>query len=154
MEKIARTPIGEVKAREPVRVHHKRPLIDAVTLLRERRRGAVIIEDDAGRLLGIFTERDLLTRVDHDDHDWHNLPVEDHMTRAPKTVQATGTIADAVSIMNDGNFRHLPIVDTDGRAVGIISVRDIVKHIAEHYPKEFLNLPSDPQHEARARWGG
>src|SRR5262245_16201157 len=129
MEKIARTPIGEVKAREPVRVHFRRPLIDAVTLLRERRRGAVIIEDDGGRLLGIFTERDLVTRVDHTDHDWHTLPVEDHMTKAPRTLLATGTVADAIRIMNEGSFRHLPIVDGDGRAVGILSVRDIVKHI-------------------------
>ena len=41
-----------------------------------------------------------------------------------------------------------------GGPVGILSVRDIVRHIAEHYPKEFLNLPPDPQKEARARWGG
>ncbi|HTM22160.1 MAG TPA: CBS domain-containing protein [Kofleriaceae bacterium] len=154
MEKIARTPISEVKARTPVRVHRSRPLIDAVTLLRERRRGAVIVEDDDGRLVGIFTERDLLTRVRHENHDWHTQSLEDHMTRNPRTLPPTDTIADAVRVLDEGSFRHLPIVDADGRAVGILSVRDIVRHIAEHYPKEFLNLPPDPQKEARARWGG
>lgn len=154
MENIARTPIGEVKARAPVRVHLRAPLIDGVTLLRERRRGAVIIEDDDGRIVGIFTERDLITRVDHDDHRWHTRPVEDHMTRAPQTIPQTGTVADAVRLMRSGTFRHLPIIDGDGRVVGILSIRDILAHIAEHYPKEFLNLPPDPEHEAHSRWGG
>ena len=154
MEKIARTPIRDIKARAPVRVHLRAPLIDAVTLLRERRRGAVIVEDDGGRIAGIFTERDLITRIDHADHRWHTRPVEDHMTRTPYTLPQTGTVADAVRLMNSGTFRHLPIVDDDRRVVGILSIRDILAHIAEHYPKEFLNLPPDPEHEASSRWGG
>ena len=154
MGKIAATPISEVKCRAPVRVHLRAPLIDAVTLLRERRRGAVIIEDDDGRLAGIFTERDLITRVDHGDHGWHILPVEQHMTRQPRTIGKNGRVADAIRLMNEGPFRHLPVVDDDGRVVGILSIRDIIRHIAEHYPKEFLNLPPDPSHEAHHRWGG
>lgn len=154
MKNIAWTPIADIKARAPVRVHLRAPLIDAVTLLRERRRGAVVVEDDDGRMAGIFTERDLITRIDHQDHRWHTLPVQDHMTRDPRAIPQSGTVADAVRLMREGTFRHLPIIDDDRRVVGILSIRDILAHIAEHYPKEFLNLPPDSDHEANQRWGG
>lgn len=151
---LATTPLREVKLREAVRMPPNAPLLDAVTMLRERKRGAVIVQDDNGTLLGIFTEHDLIERVDHGSHDWHKLEVAQCMTTAPSTVHADASIADAIHLMQNGGFRNLPIVDADGHATGIVTIRDILRHIAEQFPKEFLNLPPDPGREANRRWGG
>jgi len=154
MDKIAKTPILEVKTRAPVRVGLQAPLIEAVTLLREQRRGAVVVEDDSGLLAGIFTERDLITRVDHADHGWHARPVEQHMTRDPRTLDEAATVADAIRLMQAGTFRHLPVVAAERRVIAVVSIRDIIALIAEHFPRELLNLPPDPAREASRRWGG
>jgi len=151
---LATTPLREVRLREAVRMPPDAPLLDAVTMLRERKRGAVIVQDDKGTLLGIFTEHDLIERVDHQSHDWHRLAVADCMTTSPSTAGPDASIADAIHLMQKGGFRNLPIVDHDGHATGIVTVRDILRHIAEQFPKEFLNLPPDPGREANSRWGG
>jgi len=151
---LAQTSVIEVERRDPVRVKIDTKLIDVVTLVREHRRGAVVIEDDGGRLAGIFTERDLVLRVGHESQDWHDDPVGPLMTKDPRKLTAKSTIAEALSLMQQHTFRNLPIVDDDNRAIGIISIRDILTHIAEHFPEEFINLPPSSKHEASGRWGG
>ena len=155
LEEIAATPLGDLSMREPVRVQGDATLIDVVTAMRERRRGAAIVEDGDGRLVGIFTERDLMLRVDHGTTDWHKAPVRDVMTEKPASMSATETLANALNRMKAGSFRHMPVIDDKGVAIGIASVRDILRHIVEHFPEEFINLPPDPEHEApRKPWGG
>jgi CBS domain-containing protein len=154
LEHIAATPISDLSLRDPVRAKPDSTLFQIVTDLREHRRGAAIVEDQGGRLLGIFTERDLMLRVDHTKHDWHELPVSAFMSRAIITVATTESLAAAIERMNDGGFRHLPVVDESGRTIGILSIRDILAHITEYFPEEFINLPPDPGHEASGRWGG
>lgn len=151
---IANTKISALGLREAVRLPETAPLVAAVTMLRERKRGAVIVESAEGLLRGVFTERDLVTRVDHTSLDWHGRTVGECMTREPRRIGQNATIGDAIRQMKKGSFRNLPIVDAAGRATGIVTVRDILRHIAEYYPKEFLNLPPDPEHEATAPWGG
>lgn len=151
---LAQTSIIEVERREPVRVQADAKLIDVVTLIREHRRGAVVIENTDGKLVGIFTESDLVQRVAHDTQKWQDGPVGEIMTRDPKCLRASSTIAEALSLMQQHTFRNLPIIDDDDRVVGIISIRDILAHIAEHFPEEFINLPPSSKHEASGRWGG
>ena len=154
LKEIASTPVNEVNIREPVRVAPSTSLLDVVTRMREKRRGSAIIED-GGRVVGIFTERDLMLRVDHTSgQGWHQKPVSEVMTRDVVMISSRDSIAAAVQKMKAGDFRHLPVDQGPGKAVGLISIRDILAYIAEHYPAEFLNLPPDPEHEARRRWGG
>lgn len=154
LKEIAATPVTEIDIREPVRVAPETPLIEVVTRLREKRRGAAIVED-GGKVVGIFTERDLMLRVDHTaGAGWHSQPVRDYMTKNVIMVSTRDSIAAAVQKMKSGEFRHLPIDLGPGKEVGLVSIRDILAYIAEHYPAEFLNLPPDPEHEARRRWGG
>lgn len=154
LEEIAATPIGDLSSREPVRVKDDATLIDVVTAMRERRRGAAIVEDGEGRLVGIFTERDLMLRVDHETTDWHQSAVSSLMTENPESVSSKETLANALNRMKAGSFRHVPVIDDQGAAISLVSVRDILGHIVEHFPEEFINLPPDPDHEARNRWGG
>ena len=154
LQEIADTPVSDLSLREPVRVGPETPLFEVVAKLREQRRGAAIVEDGNGQLIGIFTERDLMARVDHDNHGWHERPVSEVMTAGPSTVSPDQSLAGALERMGAGSFRHLPIVDGDGRASALVSIRDILGHVVEHYPEEFLNLPPDPEHEMSGRWGG
>jgi CBS domain-containing protein len=154
LKEIAATPVTEIDIREPVRVTPETALLDVVTRLREKRRGAAIVEE-GGKVVGIFTERDLMLRVDHTKgQGWHKQPVRDYMTKNVVMVSGRDSIATAVQKMKSGEFRHLPVDLGSGKPVGLVSIRDILAYIAEHYPAEFLNLPPDPEHEARRRWGG
>lgn len=76
-----------------------------------------------GKLIGIFTERDVLTRVLARDLDPATTPIGDVMTAHPQTVTADRHLGYALHLMHDGGFRHMPVVD-DGRPIGMISVRD------------------------------
>lgn len=153
-DKIAETPISEIKSRDPVRVKTKSPLLSVVMAMRDGNRGAAIIEDSAGNLLGIFTERHLITKLDHSSQLWHDISVDEVMDSNPKTIEASHYIREALSIMSGDRIRQLPILDPDEHVLGIVSIRDILSHIADHYPSEFLNLPPDPDHEATDLHGG
>jgi CBS domain-containing protein len=56
--------------------------------------------------------------------------------------------------MDQGSYRHLPLVDDSGRVEGIISIQDIIQYLAEGFPTEVLNLPPDPQAKSRSLDGG
>jgi CBS domain-containing protein len=114
----------------------------------------VLVEDASGALRGVFTERDLMTRVDHRGHDWHGRTIGECMTAGPRCLDLDASLEDAIVLMQQGAFRNLPLVDASGRATGVLTVRDILRYIAENFPQEFVNLPPDPRHEATSRWGG
>jgi CBS domain-containing protein len=90
--------------------------------------GALLIVDATGKLLGIFSERDLLTRVAGTDPASNSQPVSAYMTANPETIQAHDTLAFALHKMDGGGYRHLPVVK-DGQPLGMISVRDMLRHI-------------------------
>ncbi len=94
----------------------------AARALRERHVGAVLVTTD-GRLAGIFTERDVVNRVVADGRDPDQTTLAEVMTADPDTMAPDATAIDALRRMQDGGYRHLPIVDR-GRVVGIVSRRD------------------------------
>lgn len=153
LAEIAATRIGTIVRRHPVRVTPTTTLGEVVAALREKGRGAVLVEEQ-GRITGIFSERDLMLRVDHGDPAWTARPVSEVMTRAPRTIGENEPIEAALNIMLTGGHRHLPIVDGAGALLGIVSVRDILIHIVGFFPADFINLPPDPEREASGLWGG
>jgi CBS domain-containing protein len=86
--------------------------------------GSVLIIEVGGPLLGIVTERDLMTRVLAKALDPSSTPVAQVMTRNPRCVPPQMKVADAVLIMIERGFRHLPIVDQNEKILGVFSVRD------------------------------
>jgi len=97
---------------------------------------------DDGRVAGIFTERNLLTKIAGENIDLES-PIKDWMQTAVETLSPEATIGDAVRLMNEKSFRNIPLVKGD-QLVGSISVFDIITYLAECYPKETMNLPPLP----------
>jgi CBS domain-containing protein len=151
---IAKTPVSDVAQRKVVRSRPDERLGALVERMREVERGNVLIEDADGRLTGIFTERDLLRCIDLDGDTWRQQTVGEVMTTEPITVLQTHSIATAMRRMQQGGFRHLPVIDASGRAQGVVSIRDLLRHVVEFFPQEFINLPPDPDREATEPWGG
>lgn len=148
---------------EPIRNLHRRAGHVAVRpeasigqvarIMKEHRVGCVLVED-SGKLIGIFTERDILTKLVGTGYDPATARVEDAMTRDPETLTPEDPIAFALQRMSVGGFRHVPLVGAEGRPVGILSVKDIVDYLAEHFPAEILNIPPEPGRQPRTPEGG
>ncbi len=90
--------------------------------------GAVAI-CDAGRLVGIFTERDLLALAGNGT-DLDAVRIGDVMTRNPFTVDAGAAVLDAARLMGDKKIRHLPVVEGD-HLLGMVGIRDVLGSLVE-----------------------
>ena len=115
--------IGEIVRRRPlVSVDPGMTVRDAAQLMAAEKIGAVPVVK-AGRLVGIFTERDALVRVLARDLDPESTLVADVMTADPVTIDVRRPFKHAMQMMIDGGFRHVPVVE-GGSVVGIVSARD------------------------------
>lgn len=108
---------------------------DAACVMTRANCGSVLIVDTPGNLLGIVTERDLMTRVLAKALNPQTTTVTDIMTRSPHCVAPEVLVADAVLIMIERGFRHLPIVGAGSKILGVFSVRDAL-------PREIGNAVS------------
>lgn len=117
-------------------VHSRRPLClppeatveQAAQTMREHHVGAILVTAPDGGLLGIFTGRDAVTRVLAEGRS-ARTHLEDVMTRNPATLAARHTAIEALRLMRDGGFRHVPVMN-EGRLAGIVSYGDF--HGREH----------------------
>lgn len=108
-------------------VHCVRPgdtVLDAVRLMNRMRCGAVVVEERE-RVLGVFTERDVLRRVVGELRDPMTTPVRDVMTDEVLTIAPDADLGDVARIMQHRRVRHLPVVDAAGRLMGVISIGDV-----------------------------
>lgn len=119
----------------------------------QRKNVGCVLVCEAGRTVGIITERDVLLKIVA-----RNVPesaaVDEYMTRDPETLTPEHSIGDAVNLMIERNFRHIPVVDADGTAHGIVSVKDVINLIAESFPEKVLNLPPRPHQKMESPDGG
>ncbi len=109
----------------PVTVKPDSTVWEAVLRMDELDVGAVPVVDEFGKLVGIFTERDLLRRVVARGRDPKNTRIQNVMTPSPVSISPGEPVDVAKSIMANLKVRHLPVVDDEGRLIGIVSIRDI-----------------------------
>lgn len=128
------------------------PLCQAIEAMKKDEGGCAIVCEDGARIVGIFTERDLLTKIVGQSVD-SNAPVSNWMSPVVATLAPDATIGDAVAIMNDKGYRNIPLVK-DGKLVGSISVFDVIGYLAESYPKTTMNLPPNPDQVMESTDGG
>jgi len=137
--------IDSVSRLHPTAPHQVAPtqtIAEAAALMRREKVGSLLVcQDD--RVVGIFTERDLMCRALAAGKPL-SAPVADVMTPDPVTVLPKDPIAVAVRRMETGGYRHLPVVDEQGRPLGMLSVKRIVHYLVEHFPATVYNLPPDP----------
>jgi CBS domain-containing protein len=99
---------------------------DVIKMLAEKRIGAVLVCDEAHQLEGILSERDIVrTLADHAGATF-DMTAEELMTRSLKVASPETTVAQAMEMMTDGRFRHLPVL-AGGKLVGLVSIGDVVK---------------------------
>ena len=109
-----------VRNQDPVTLPPDATVKDACQRMRDRRIGAVLIIEADRRLVGIFTGRDAVHRVLAAGKNAARTTLAEVMTRDPNAMPPGNTAIEALRLMEDGRFRHLPIVD-DGKVVGIVS---------------------------------
>ena len=147
MRTLAFAQVGDLPPRSHASVDISDPVWKVVGAMKVKGRGAVLVEE-GGTLVGIFTERDLVTRVDHFDPLGSHVVVRDVMTPHPTVIRPPDSLAEALRLLVQGRRRHLPIVDDRGKVLGLLSIRDILAYVASKFPEDMVNLPPSPDHES------
>jgi len=115
---------------------------EAIRLMVARRVGSVVVVE-ANRVVGIFTERDVLKKLALSGRDPAKVPVAELMTAPVETASPETSPGEALGMMLERHFRHLPVVDSSGRLRGVLSIRNLMHaqmeqlrqqlHSLEHY---------------------
>ena len=114
------------KGYEVVTINPGTRIGDVAAMLDERRIGAVLVLDDSEQIMGIVSERDIVRGLAAHGARTLEMTAGQLMTRAVQVAHPDTTVAEAMHIMTEGRFRHLPVVDHDS-LVGLISIGDVVK---------------------------
>jgi CBS domain-containing protein len=113
-------------------------VFEAAQLMNEHRIGSLLVMEE-GRLLGIFTERDILQRVVVQRRDPVTTPVAEVMTREVICCRPHTSLEEARGVMKNRRIRHLPVVDDEERVIGIISIGDLNAH-ESHSREQTIHL--------------
>ena len=140
--------------REPLTVRPGTSLQACLDLIRETGiADSVFVTDDAGRLKGVLTERDIFARLVGPDVDLGQR-VDDFIVDHPFTLNLDEPIRHAIDLMQTGRYRNVPLVDDEDHLVGVVRPQDILKFLAEAFPEELLNLPPRPHQRMNKAEGG
>jgi CBS domain-containing protein len=123
------------KGRRVVTVSAKSSITDAIRTMQAEKVGAVLVPDSGECPVGIFTERDVVRMHAGGDRDFDALTVESRMTCSVVVGKLSMTIDEALGLMTQRRFRHLPVLE-DGKLVGLVSIGDLVKVKLEETAQE------------------
>ena len=126
-------PLTRLNPRPAECVELSTPMAEVLARLKGKNVGCVQVVDEEGRLVGIFTERDVLYKVAGLIEDLDNIVVESLMTADPTALQPKTAIQHALHLMSVHGFRHIPLIDKEYRPVGIVSFRDVVDFIERQF---------------------
>ena len=114
-----------IENRTPLILPSNTTVREACQRMRDQRMGAVLVSDRDRRLIGIFTGRDAICRVLAEGRSPFETTLDEVMTRTPSSLAPKRTARDALRLMRDGGFRHVPVVQAH-KAVGLVSRSDLM----------------------------
>ena len=144
--------LSDVVAHTPLVVEANTSLAGVIEAMQRDDRGTVLVVE-AGKLVGIFTERDVLMKVAGHPIDLTQRKVSAFMTPDPVTLPADSAVAFALNRMVLEGFRHIPLVDDDNRPVAVVSMRNLIEYLSDFFNRDVLNLPPDPHVKSIKREG-
>ena len=121
--------VGGLCRYRPVTIGPGADLVDAARLMRECHVGFLVVSDGAGPL-GVLTDRDIVLEAVAGDVPLHEVTVRDAMSAQPVTLTADTALEDALDSLRAAGVRRAPVVDDGGRIVGVLSIDDVLDHIA------------------------
>lgn len=142
--------VGQLPLDATIQVAPQDSVREVLSRLAEERGDSVLV-CDAGRLVGIFTERDAMRMMALGTD--LSTPVSMAMTASPAKLGPRDSLATAIRTMSVGGYRRLPVVDQAQSPLGMLKVSHILHYLAEHFPKIIYNLPPAPHHAAPLREG-
>ena len=145
--------IGLLPLQKPIILAEDTPLTQAVAEMQKGDTGCVLIKDSERKLIGIFTERDVMNKFIGTSLD-PTTPISEVMTREPVFMSPDATVKETIEFFGEKQIRHLPIGINTERIVGLLSVRVLTDFLADHMPEEILNLPPDTTILPRETDGG
>src|SRR2546425_7768653 len=134
-------PVATLGPAEPICMAPTATVEEAIARMLERRQACVLVVDGDGRLTGILTERDVLMRVAGAGREPRRTVLRDVMTPNPEALTAGHRVAYAVHCMSVAGFRTVPLVDAERRPIGVGTVSDVIRWLAQLFPEAGLNLP-------------
>lgn len=143
--------LNDVTTQPPLVVGASTSLAETIASMQDEMRSCALVVE-FGRLVGIFTERDVLLRVVGHPIDLET-PVSEYMTREPVTLPADSSVAFALNEMLSEGFRHIPLVDEQGRPIAVVSMRELVEYLSDFFNRDLLTLPPDGRSNFRNREG-
>ena len=129
-------PLTEIVKKDPLIVESNTSLATVLQAMQREDRGATLVVE-SGKLVGIFTERDVLLKVAGQPLDLAQAEIRAFMTRDPVTLPDDSTVALALNQMVLEGFRHIPLTDDEDRPVAEVSMRDLMEYLSEFFK---LNL--------------
>ncbi|NQV49200.1 MAG: CBS domain-containing protein [Candidatus Marinimicrobia bacterium] len=136
--------ISTLGLRKPITIQGETSIATCLQLMQDEKIGCLLITESE-KLIGIFTERDIIRRIVGKGLSHEDIDVQDYMTKDPDTLTDDAPLAFALNYMVLGGYRHVPIIDTENRPLACLSIKDIVKHIGNYYFSEIANLPPTPK---------
>ncbi|AAY79704.1 conserved CBS domain protein [Sulfolobus acidocaldarius DSM 639] len=119
--------VSQLVSRKPVTVDLKTSIKDATKVMRREGVGSLVIVDNDFRPVGIVTERDIVYAIAQDIPI--DTPISEIMSRDPVSINGGSDVSEAVALMTSRGIRHLVVINNEGRTIGVISVRDVVKAV-------------------------
>jgi CBS domain-containing protein len=130
-----------------VTLGHQATVRQAVDVMREKQLSCVLVVEQE-QLVGVLTERDVLTKVAATSLQVDRVLLRDVMRPEPDCLRLDDALMDALHQMYLGDYRHVPLVDEQGKPLALVSMQAVVGALMASFPQEILNLPPTPAHSA------